>query len=249
MHPKDRKQQIGFSQRVRLEWLEVAARLVLTGNDEKTIYEALNDLLKDRLSVGSNARRSSRAKTISILMKMWVRPPKYLKDFHQDGLRLLKTLHPDEHLALYWGMALAVYPFFGAVALQTGRLLKLQGTVTTASILRRLKEQYGERETVLLAARMVLRTFSDWNVLRKTGKRGIYLPGTVQKVSRPELITWMIEAYLYSQTNGAREFKNIIHSPIFFPFEIQAVEKELVFTGARIEVLTHAIDQKLIYLK
>jgi len=47
--------QIGFSQRVRLEWLERTANLVLAGNDEATIYNALQELLEAKLSVGGNA--------------------------------------------------------------------------------------------------------------------------------------------------------------------------------------------------
>jgi hypothetical protein len=249
MRPKDRKQQIGFSQRIRLEWLETVANLVLAGNDEKAIYEALQDLLKDKVSIGSNARWGNRGKTISILMKIWVRPPKYLKDFHQDALKLLKYLHSDEHLALHWGMAVAVYPFFGAVALQTGRLLRLQGTVSPAPVLRRLKEQYGERETVLRAARRILRSFIDWGVLRETEKKGVYIRGNVQNISKPELIAWMIEAYLHSQTNGNMELRSIIQSPIFFPFSFKAVQTILKTSLPRIELLTHAMDQQLVYLK
>lgn len=249
MYPKNRKQQIGFSQRIRLEWLETVASLVISENDERTIREILSELLKDKLSVGSNARRGSREKTISILMKMWVKPPKCLRDFHKDGLNLLKTLRPEEHLALHWGMALAAYPFFGAVALQTGRLLNLQGTVSSAPILRRLKEQYGERETVSRAARRILSSFIDWNILRETEKKGVYVLGTVQKVSKPKLITWMIEAYLHSQTNGRTELRSIIQSPIFFPFSFEDVENIFKLSFPRIELLIHGMDQQLVYLK
>jgi len=249
MRPKDRKQQIGFSQRIRLEWLETVANLVLAGNDEKTIYEALQDLLKDKLSVGSNAQRGNRKKTISILMKIWARPPKYLRNFHQDGLKLLKDFHPDEHLPLHWGMVIAVYPFFGAVALQTGRLLRLQGTVSPAPVFRRLKEQYGERETVLRAARRVLRSFIDWGVLKETEKKGVYVRGNVQNISKPKLIAWMIEAYLHSQTNGNTELRSIIQSPIFFPFSFKEVQSILKISFPRIELLTNSMDQQLVYLK
>lgn len=70
--------QIGFSQRVRLEWLERTANLVLAGNDEASIYNALQELLEDKLSVGGNAKRGNREKVITILMKIWVRPPRDL---------------------------------------------------------------------------------------------------------------------------------------------------------------------------
>ena len=69
-------------------------------------------------------------------------------------------------------MALAAYPFWGAVAAQTGRLLRLQGTVAAAQVQRRIKEGYGERDTVSRAARRVLRSFIDWRVLTDTATKG-----------------------------------------------------------------------------
>jgi hypothetical protein len=50
-----RTDQIGFSQRVRLEWLEQTANLVLAGNDKAAINQALEELLKDKVSIGSQA--------------------------------------------------------------------------------------------------------------------------------------------------------------------------------------------------
>jgi len=61
--------QIGFSQRIQLEWLEQTAQLFLGGSSKAQIEIVLQDILRDRLSVGSNARRNSREKAISILMK------------------------------------------------------------------------------------------------------------------------------------------------------------------------------------
>jgi len=120
--------QIGFSQRVRLEWLERTANLVLAGNDEASIYNALQELLEDKLSVGGNAKRGNREKVITILMKIWVRPPRDLHPLQREGLKLLSHLPREDHIAVHWGMAMAVYPFWGAVAAHVGRLLRLQGT-------------------------------------------------------------------------------------------------------------------------
>ena len=47
-----RTDQIGFSQRVRLEWLEQTANLILAGSDKATVNDALRELLKDKVSVG-----------------------------------------------------------------------------------------------------------------------------------------------------------------------------------------------------
>ena len=50
-----RTNQIGFSQRVRLEWLEQTANLILAGNDKAAVNDALQELLKDKVSVGGQA--------------------------------------------------------------------------------------------------------------------------------------------------------------------------------------------------
>ena len=43
-----RASQIGFSQRIRLEWLEQTANLVLAGNDKATVNDSLQGLLKEK---------------------------------------------------------------------------------------------------------------------------------------------------------------------------------------------------------
>jgi hypothetical protein len=77
------RNQIGFSQRVRIEWLEQTANLVLAGSDKAAVAGCLQDLLKDKVSIGGTAERGNREKIITILMKVWVNPPSHL-----DSLRL-----------------------------------------------------------------------------------------------------------------------------------------------------------------
>ena len=87
-----RTDQIGFSQRVRLEWFERTANLVLAGNDKAATTEALQGLLKEKVSIGGQAERGNREKIISILLKTWLTPPCGLDPLRRDGLELLKRL-------------------------------------------------------------------------------------------------------------------------------------------------------------
>ncbi len=59
-------------------------------------------------------------------MKIWVRPPRDLHPLQREGLKLLSHLPRGDHIAVHWGMAMAVYPFWGAVATHVGRLLRLR---------------------------------------------------------------------------------------------------------------------------
>ena len=245
-----RTDQIGFSQRVRLEWLEQTANLILAGNDKAAVNDALQELLKDKVSVGGQAERGNREKIITILLKTWLAVPSELEPLRVEGLELLKHVPRRDHLAIHWGMVMAVYPFWSGVATQTGRLLRLQGSAAAAHVQRRVREQYGERETVSRAARRVLRSYLDWGVLQETGAKGVYSAGTILAVDDSRLIAWLAEASLHARANGSAPLRDLIDSPSLFPFRIKPVHAEsLVAASSRLDLLRHGLDDDLIMLR
>lgn len=242
--------QIGFSQRIRREWLERTANLVLAGNDKSPIYNALQELLEDKLSVGGSAKRGNREKAITILIKIWVGPPSALHPLQRDGLKLLSHLPREDHIAVHWGMAMAVYPFWGVVAAHVGRLLRLQGTAAASHVQRRVREQYGERDTVSRAARRVLRSFVDWGVLKETSEKGIYAQGISRAIAHVELIAWLVEAFLHAHPNGSLALRTILDSTSLFPFHLCPISADqLVAASRRLDALRHGLDQDLIMLR
>jgi len=164
----ERHHQIGLDRLVRLRWLEKTANLLLAGNDAPAVKGALQEDLQGAFRTGKTKIRGSLDKTITILMKIWVRPPRNLYPLQREGLKLLSRLPREDHIAVHWGMAMAVYPFWGFVAGHVGRLLRLQGTANHAQVRRRIMEQYGQRPTVKDAVRRVLRSMVDWGVLKDT---------------------------------------------------------------------------------
>ena len=104
--------QIGFSQRVRLEWLEQTANLVLAENDKRAVNDALQELLKDKVSVDGSAERGTREKIITILLRVWLSTPSELEPLRITGLELLKRFPRVQRVAVHWGMVMAVYPFW-----------------------------------------------------------------------------------------------------------------------------------------
>jgi hypothetical protein len=241
--------QIGFSQRVRLEWLEQTANLILAGNDKAAVNDALQEMLKDKVSVGGQAERGNREKIITILLKTWLTVPSELEPLRVEGLELLKRVPRCDHLAIHWGMVMAVYPFWSGVAIQTGRLLRLQGSAAAAHVQRRVREQYGERETVSRAVRRVLRSYLDWGVLQETGAKGIYSTGATLAVDDSRLIAWLAEASLNARANGSALLKDLIDSPSFFPFRLAHISAEHVASlSPRLNVLRHGLDDDLVML-
>jgi len=245
-----RVDQIGFSQRVRLEWLEQTANYVLAGNDKSALNEALQELLKEKVSVGGQAERGNREKIVTILLKVWLNTPSELESLRVAGLELIQRLPRDAHMAVHWGMIMAVYPFWGGVATQVGRLLKLQGSAVAAQVQRRVREQYGERETVSRAARRVLRSYVDWGVLKKTSAKGIYSAGSSSIVDDSRLIAWLVEASLRARSNGSAPLKDLIDSPSLFPFRFKMIHAEsLLAASANLEILRHGLDDDLVMLR
>ena len=246
----NRQRQIGFSQRIRLEWLQQTANLVLAGNDKDAINTSLQELLKDKVSVGGQAVRGNKEKAITILMKTWLNVPCGLEALRDDGLDLLRKLPRKDQIAVQWGMAVAVYPFWATVAAHTGRLLRLQGTAAAAHVQRRVREQYGERETVSRAARRVLRSYVDWQVLVKTGTKGAYSQGLSLRVDDPKLVSWLIEASLHARPKGSAALKDLLDSTSLFPFRLMHVSAEhLVSMSPRLDLLRHGLDDDLVMLR
>ncbi len=253
---RDRRGQVGFSQRIKLEWMEITANMVLAGMDRSSIESALRELLKDKLSIGGNAKRGNREKVITILMKIWAHPPRLLHPLQEGGLKLLSHLPHEEHIAVHWGMAMAVYPFWCYVAAHVGRLLRLQGKASHAQVRRRIMEQYGQRPTIKDAVRRILRSMVDWGVLKDTKSQdtkraeGVYVQGPTLTITQVEAVAWLVEAYLYTQPSNSASLRTVLDSPGLFPFHLEPVSASyLVATSGRLDVLRHGLDEDLIILR
>jgi len=240
--------EIGFSQRVRLEWLEHTAELALAGKQRSEIKGCLEEMLRDHLPVGSNPERGNRDKAVTILLRTWVSVSKPLEPLRNDGLALLQRLLSDERLAVHWGMAMAAYPFLDAVAETAGRLLRLQGSVGATQVQRRIREQLGERETVARAARRVLRSFVDWGVLRDTEVKGRYEATAPRPVRDRVLAAWLVEAALVAGGTGTGMLAALVSSPVLFPFELRVHGAMELRGNPRLEFLRQGLDQEVVVL-
>jgi len=245
----DRPRMIGYNRTVKLQWLDETLDLFLAGMSDADIYEALRERLKDELSVGSTAKRGSREKTITLLMKTWVRVPPPLRELRKDGVHLLQGLRRSERLPLHWGMTMAVYPFWRVVADVTGRLFRLQGTAAPMQVQRRVKELLGEREAVARSARYVLRAFADWGVIVDSARNGDYTPATPFPVADSELAAWLLESAVVSTPDGVTDFRSLVNAPCLFPFQIgRLVPAQLVESG-RLEVVRHSLEEALVRVR
>lgn len=239
--------QIGFSQRIQLDWLEYTANLALAGNTRAEIAAELNARLHDKLSAGSDPKRGTRHKAISILTKVWVNVPKGRERLRDQAIELIRSASPDDRMCIHWCMCMAAYPFFGQVAHTTGRLLRLQGTAGAAQVQRRLREQLGERETVARAARRILRTFIDWGVLRETDAKGVYRGAGKRAAGRSaELGLWAIQAVLVAKRGQRHSPDALLQGPHMFPFDAPPPSIRKMETCDELELTRHGLNNDVL---
>ena len=227
--------------------MERTANLVLAGNSRKEITVNLQERLQEELSIGGTARWGTRGKTISILLKIWLTGRPQWPFIRERGLELLRELPDRYHLAVYWGMTMAAYPFFGAVAEATGRLLQLQETVGASQVQRRLRERYGERETVFRAVRRILRVFSDWGVLEDTRTKGTYrAKGKKRSLSHETLNVWMVAARLAAGEGKPESIRILTQHPSLFPFQISVPSSMALEAWKGFSVARHGFDDDVL---
>jgi hypothetical protein len=162
---------------------------------------------------------------------------------------MLNRLPTDFHLAIYWGAAIAAYPFFGEVAQIIGRLFSLQNEVTAPQVQRRLKERFGEKETVARAARRIQRTFIDWGVVRESGLKGVYVPGAQVRLVDAELLVWIAEAAIRGSEGRMKLVGEIRKSLAFFPFDIRDIDSTTLPSNDRLNVFRQGIDEHWVNLR
>jgi hypothetical protein len=240
---------IGYNRTVKLRWLDETVDLYVAGMADDDIYESLQDRLKDELSVGSTAIRGSREKTITLLLKTWVRVPKALQPLRDEGAKLLQGVRRSERLPFHWGMTMAVYPFWRLVAEVTGRLFRLQETVTPLQVQRRVKEIMGEREAVARSTRYVLRAFADWGVISDSAKKGEYSPTQPIPVVDLEVVAWFLETAVISRGASASDFQTLVNGPCLFPFRIGKIAAEQLGKSGRLEVIRHGMEETLVHVR
>lgn len=247
---RKRHTAIGIKQVIRLEWIQKTANLVLAGLDAKTIRPALHELLFVRQQHGLESVRgkTSRTQVVNILMQIWVSPDPILIPFRDASLAFLQK-YPSMSFPIHWGMMCAIYPFWFNVARQTGRLLSLQHQVTQIQIISRLKEQYGDRQTISRYGRYVLRSFVDWGALKDSSRKGCYEKFPPVHVTNSDLVSLMFESVLHAIPESKGVLSLVLNNPGFFPFEFPAMTGNFASQySPRLNVVRHGLDDELINL-
>ncbi len=244
----ERHDAIGIKQTLRLEWLQKTADLLMAGLSAGTIRRELHEHLKAVDDPAGARSDGTRTFAVNNLMTIWVGPPAELVSFRDAALAFLRE-QPATGIIVHWAMISAVYPFWFNTARQTGRLLNLQHRVTQAQIVNRLKEHYGDRQTVSRYGRFVIRSFVAWNVLKDSDTQGCYEPSAPVDVSDPNPVILLLEAALHATPDGKSPLKSLLNNPGFFPFRLPMLSGDGIAQRTnRIEVIRNGLDDELLRL-
>jgi hypothetical protein len=245
-----RHEAIGIKQIIRFEWMEKTFNLLLSGLEPKKIRQELHEYLSKKKGSGSTDERglASRTQVVNMLMKIWVLPNDELQNFRDACLAMLQQ-NPSMALVFHWGMISAAYPFWSNVAGQIGRILALQDQVTQSQIFYRLKELYGDRETVARYARYTVRSMVAWGVLGDTETKGSYAKVKPVRISDTGTATVLVESLLYTRTDRKAPLDLVRSSPSLFPFQLHQLNGDaLSVNNPRLQVTRYGLYDDLVQL-
>jgi hypothetical protein len=231
---------LGFDRRIRLDWLDATAGLMLRNPDPAAVRAGLHQSLAEAIP-GTEAR----VKTITLLSRMWVSPPlaPHLRD---EALRLMPTLLPADRLWLHWGLSLLAFPFFRDVAATVGRLIQIQGTCTVGQVTDRMISVWGERSTLVRATQRALRSLVAWEVLAEQAARGSFAACPVRTTEPTALQVWLLDAALRAHQNEGVALAELLQLPELFPFNVTLTRYDLARLD-RFELLVQGSGVDLVY--
>lgn len=214
---------IGFDRYVPRHWLD-AALAITAGETERS---ALVSMLETEI-----AGIEARSKTMTILNRIWLTPHPTLVEFASAGVDIYRGDKDIDTLPLHWGMALASHPFFAAIVDNIGRLLKLHGEFTAMQVNRRLKEQLGDRASILRATEAVLQTLTEWQVIvEATDRKRCFLAANHRAKTSTALSLWLLEASV--RTSGKSLHLNE-PTNLMFPIKVLAVRESDLTNQSRL---------------
>ena len=247
---KDRFQKLGIKQTIQRHWMDHTVQMMLAGMSEQEIRGELDNYLSTQKQSGGTGERGKKTYSMAIaILASWFSPQPRLLPFRDDVFRIAGTLPPTEWLPLHWAVISASYPFWFHVSEQVGRLLNLQNQITQRQIFMRLKERYGDRETVARNARYTVRSLVAWGVLNDR-RKGCYEKSDTIGVPDMDLAILMLEAALHTTPEGKGELSILLNNPAFFPFRLPAMTGSLVLQcNDRIDIIRYGLDDELLKLK
>lgn len=240
---------MGIQRELHLEWFEHAASVYAAGYSKSDARQEFYSFFDTAAGFTTPPSLQTKTYIANALIKTWISPDKDLISLRNNAHCLLNS-NPCSRLAIHWALLCAAYPFWFNVASLVGRLLNLQDQVTQNQVVFRLKEIYGDRQTVSRRARYVIRSFVAWGVLIDSKVRGCYeKPVTLINLDQ-DLAILMFEAVLYAIPEGKSALALLLNNPACFPFQIPVMTGDFISQRSEcIDVARYGLDDELLQLQ
>lgn len=161
---------VTLNRSLKASWLVTALRLRASGCDLEHAKAELEVLLENDIKGKESIRKSLR-----YLRQVWLEPHPIHGALQDEAVSLYRDEPTLQNACmLSYFMLIAIYPFAREVAEVCGQLNRLQGTVKTEQIKRKIAGIHGEREAVLRSARYAVGIIAELGLLKSTTIRGIY---------------------------------------------------------------------------
>lgn len=212
------RKKIGFDRTIAIEWLDAGTAQVAKGQSPTQVRQYLWDFLED-VEPG-NTNNSGRGKTLTVLTRIWVAVPLNAERLKEAALRCFLSGTAEQRVAIHWSMAMGTHPFFYDVVSNVGKLLTLNGQANRSQIKRRMTETWGDRSTLERTIQHVLRSITQWGLLRHGQEKGSLIAPARRIAVTDEIAELLIHAVLLSQGHGLPLSQLAAH-PALFPFDLQ----------------------------
>lgn len=201
----DRHSKLAFKQIVRKEWMDRTLDLVVAGLSEKEIRSYLDEYISTQQQKGGEGPKRNKATygMSTIMLACWFRKDPELEDFRSSLVGIARITDKSSWLPLHMAMLNAAYPFWYQVCSIVGKLFSLQDTISSAQIYDRVKDIYGDRETVARNTRYAIRTMVSWGFIQDFPKRkGWYIKGKTVVVYNLETVAKLLESIVWAEAEG-----------------------------------------------
>lgn len=245
----DRYTKVGIQRELHLEWFDQAARLYGMGFSKTDARQEIYTYLDGAPGFDASPSKQTKVYIANTLVKSWLAPERDLIPIRNTAFQLLQK-NPNARLPIHWSLLGAAYPFWFSVAAIIGRLLNLQNQATQLQVVSRLKEKYGDRQTVTRRARYVIRSFVAWGALKDVDTKGCYGKPSPMVISDENLAVLMFESALRAIPEGKGVLGQLLNNPVFFPFQLPAMTGGFISQrNERIDVIRYGLDDELLKLK
>lgn len=240
------RRAIGFDRTIQLGWLDIVAAQVSRGATDSEVRAFLWEYLGN-----AGARKEGEAatrKTITVLRHIWSCVPDDCVAMRDMAIEILGTSSSTERIAIHWAMATATYPFFADVVTAVGRLLRLQSTIYSQQVYRRMSELWGDRSTIRRAGQRALSTMNAWGVLKEAGKPGEFVRPKQQIPLSGPVTALIFEGIIRYNEGAPLLLTELQRHPSLFGFDISLSSGQLR-TCTRFDISRQGVDTEIVALR